>query len=162
MKYPLTDKEWFVVGFAFAQESGEVLLIEKQKSWCRGLWNGVGGSIEEIDSKHPPFTIAHYAMAREFEEETSLRTEAGQWERFAMLNEPHAVVEFFRMFIDRKFLSYARKTTDENVLLLHKNYASTHVNLMPNLAWLIPMAWQRNLVFAAVQENDTAFKGVKD
>lgn len=164
MKYPGTDLDWFVVGFPFTQKAGggfpegSVLLVEKQKSWCKGLWNGVGGGVEPEDD-HSGRTVNKMsvaAMVREFREETGLSTELGDWECFCMLEEPKAMVFFYRSFVSQEFLAQARQTTIEAVRLV--GYLS-QVKMMPNLAWLIPMALHKAVVLARVDEQGGQYDG---
>jgi 8-oxo-dGTP diphosphatase len=67
----------YVVGFMIWY--GEVILIKKNHpQWQDGLLNGVGGHIE--DGEQPAD-----AMAREFAEETGVRTAPDEWTKFARM-----------------------------------------------------------------------------
>lgn len=67
-----------------------VALVTKAKpEWQRGKLNGVGGHIELSDPS------ADFAMAREFEEETGVRTKASDWRFFAKQENDHHRCNFF-------------------------------------------------------------------
>lgn len=158
MKHPDSGTDWFVVGFAFSNWD-EVLLIEKQKSWCLGLWNGVGGLIEESDQVPGRIlSTAQNAMAREFEEETGLGTHPSEWDLFCDLSEPNARVFFFRIFSYRSKLVHARMMTPERVGLWHHTQCAAK-NMMPNLCWLVPMARKREVLLARVDEQGGQYDG---
>lgn len=162
MKYPGTNLDWFVVGFAIAENSDSVLFIEKQKSWCKGLWNGVGGGVEPFDGLNTTRLFqSKMAMCREFDEETGLLTTVDDWEHFCTLREPKAHVDFFRFFTDHAVLARARKLTQERVGLFHYTLAVTMAAMMPNLCWLVPMARHRKLVHAEVEEQGGQYDGVR-
>jgi len=94
----------YVCGFAFTEDGKQVLLISKNRpEWQRGRLNGVGGKIESFD-KSPA-----YAMVREFEEETGLKTKPDQWDFLISLsnaginesNEKNWRVNFFYIFLHK-------------------------------------------------------------
>jgi 8-oxo-dGTP diphosphatase len=144
MKYPGTQLHWFVVGFALSTDKKHVVLIEKQKSWCKGLLNGVGGSIEEGES---PLD----AVRREFLEETGLGIR--NWEFFCQLHEPNAVVEFFRAEVPFLLLRSVKQTTDEPIHIVDcDDLIQGEREIMPNLGWLIAMARRSCGIIASVQE----------
>lgn len=143
MKYRNTQLEWFTCGFVFSTDYQHVVLIEKRKQWCYGLHNGVGGSIEETDAS--PLD----AHRREFVEETGLNLQ--NWEFFCQLTEPKAVVEFFRATAPFKLLQQIRTTTNEEVVLAEVENLHER-KLMPNLAWLLPMAMSSGGLICNVTE----------
>lgn len=160
MKYPGTELDWFVVGFPFAGDL--VLLIEKQKTWCKGLWNGVGGGVELEDHFHGQTQVnkvSAQAMVREFREETGLNTETYEWECFCVLEEPKAMVFFFRAFVSDRWLAGAQCMTDERVDLWHHEVSG--LPIMPNLTWLLPMARHHTMTFASVIEQGGQYDGVR-
>jgi 8-oxo-dGTP diphosphatase len=62
----------FVVGFVF-DSNGWFAMIEKQRpDWQKGLWNGIGGKIEEDETPVE-------AMTREFFEEAGQLIPKEQW-----------------------------------------------------------------------------------
>jgi 8-oxo-dGTP diphosphatase len=120
------SKTRYVAGFAFYKSV--VILIEKQRpEWQKGLWNGVGGHIEDGET---PLE----AMQREFKEETGVWIE--NWEQFCVLSGNGFEVVFFRAFPDE--YPAIQKTTDERVEGWH---ICMLPKVIPNLNWLIPMAY---------------------
>jgi 8-oxo-dGTP diphosphatase len=94
----------YVVGFAFNGDF--VLLIKKEKpQWQKGLYNGLGGHIEENEQP-----VA--AMVREFKEECGIDTDETQWDEFAVMKGDDWVCHCFRSrnIFD---LCKAKQTTDE-------------------------------------------------
>jgi 8-oxo-dGTP pyrophosphatase MutT (NUDIX family) len=147
MKFPNSDLEWFTVGFAFDTDYKKVALIEKQKAWCKGKWNGIGGSIEESDES--PLD----AQRREFWEEAGIHL--ANWEFFCQLHEPRAVVEFFRTAIPLSLLRSVRTKTIEVVRVFDVECVQRQPDLyplMPNLSWLLPMAQSSCGIIANVIE----------
>jgi 8-oxo-dGTP pyrophosphatase MutT (NUDIX family) len=85
------------------------------------------------------------AMRREFLEETGVLVEG--WQKFLSLTYPTARVHFYRAFDDAVY--NVETTTDELVALqtLSTRYVPASraeivlpINVIPNLAWIIPMA----------------------
>lgn len=69
----------YVLGFAFTPKdlkgNQKVALIEKLKpEWQKGKFNGIGGKVEKDDLSN------HFAMSREFEEETSVVIHPECWD----------------------------------------------------------------------------------
>jgi len=59
----------YVVGFAFTEDKGKVLLIQKKRpEWQAGYYNGIGGKIEENETPSQ-------AMSREAQEEAAIDVE---------------------------------------------------------------------------------------
>lgn len=70
----------YCLGFFFDPEFKEVALIRKLKpEYQKGKLNGIGGSIEELETPH-------HAMVREFYEETHHKTEPEQWHHYGRLH----------------------------------------------------------------------------
>lgn len=85
------DMTKYVLGFAF-DDLGRIALIHKTKpKWQEGLWNGIGGKIEESDGTDVE------AMVREFREETGVITLPSMWHYFGAMKGPHFDVEMFKM-----------------------------------------------------------------
>ena len=64
----------YVLGFAFSPDYSSVVLVKKERpDWMKGFWNGVGGQVEQGDK------IYVNAMARLFQEETSVLTFPNRW-----------------------------------------------------------------------------------
>lgn len=133
----MEDYKEYVLGFAFNKAKTHVILIEKQKpSWQKGKLNGVGGKIELYDKKPV------YAMIREFEEETGLKTNILHWHlKFATMifkediTGGSAKVYCFRMFSDDIFK--CKTTEEEKITCFEVNNLPD--NIIKNLKVLIPM-----------------------
>ena len=136
----------YVVGFMFDLSRTKVALIRKQKpDWQKGLLNGIGGKIEPNESKL-------FAMKREFFEETSVQSEAWDWEEFAMMVGNDWQVNCFRAFSDDAINS-VKTITDETVVVV--NVADLHLyKTISNIPWLVHMALDQNMgnppFFAAI------------
>lgn len=134
---PTTD---YVCGFAFNPGYSKVALIEKRRpDWQAGLWNGIGGHVEEGES---PLE----AMRREFAEEAGLYVPT--WECFAELldaTDPGSArwrVLFY--CVAGQPLGELRTLTDERVHSWRVDDLM-HLDVVPNLRWLIPLATQREV-----------------
>lgn len=120
----------FSVGFLFTQDGANVVLINKKRpEWQAGMWNGIGGKIEEGESPYD-------AMVREFREEAGQHI--GEWNLFAEIDGlPNYIISFFRSF-DNDALSQVKTRTDEVVMV--QQTTRLPFNIVPNLRWLIPLA----------------------
>jgi 8-oxo-dGTP diphosphatase len=131
-----TEKQ-YVLGFLFDPEKSTVLLIEKKRpAWQSGRLNGIGGKVE-------PGELPLTAMVREFEEETGVILT--RWTQFAVMRGNDSAVGSPEDYLIHcyKAFSYsigATKTaTDEEVFCIRlDNFLNCPI--MPNLAWLIPLA----------------------
>lgn len=118
-----------VLGFLFTEDKLGVVLIHKRNpEWQRGMWNGVGGKMEELEG---PWE----AMVREFKEETGLFIDS--WKPEFTLKAPENVVFVFSAFSDlaKKMVT----TTAEAVELQRVIHIPGRVDVLPNLNYLIPM-----------------------
>ena len=121
----------YSVGFAFNKEGTEVVLIQKNRpKWQKGYFNGVGGHIEENES-------AHAAQAREFEEETGVKTYESNWKRYAIISGPGFELSVFSIFTQDIYDVVSK--TDEKVKIAMVN-AIPNLCVIKNLTWLIPAA----------------------
>lgn len=143
----------YVAGFLFAEApwGASVALIRKSRpEWQRGRCNGVGGKVEEGE------TYAQ-AMAREFAEETGVH-DAIDWREYAALTDRRGwTVHFFRATAPIETLWAARDRTvgaDEPIEVWHVSNipAAARGELLPNLAWLIPMAMDPDVGMVLVVE----------
>ncbi len=128
----------YVLGFAFSKDKKEIILIEKQKpDWQKGKLNGVGGKVEIGE-------VPYSAMVREFEEETSVKTEAKDWHLFGCMNFENdimgggAQVWLFRMFND--VISDCLTNESEQILRVNTDTVLDVYACMHNLPILIPLA----------------------
>lgn len=136
----------YVVGFAFNDVQSEFALILKNRpKWQEGLFNGVGGKIEEGET---PIE----AMAREFVEETGYLVPESDWRPLCSISWANdldrigsgeeARVHFFKAIIPVRSLKHVLQTmTDEPISVwgVHDIDLFGH-RLVPNLQWLLPLA----------------------
>lgn len=97
----------YVVGFAFDMYGAVALIQKKRPEWQAGCWNGIGGSRE-------PGEVGPIAMAREFEEETGMFTNASQWKFIGKLHKAGS----YRCLVYvawLELLNDVRTVTDERV-----------------------------------------------
>ncbi len=129
----------YVTGFLFSQDASHLVLIKKLNPlWQRGLFNGIGGKIENDES-----SVA--AMVRECAEETGVITEPANWTRFANVFRPN--VYDVDMYFARTDLAYSAKTIEAEEIHIIK-VAELPKNLIPNLQWLIPLALDQQADFS--------------
>lgn len=126
----------YVIGFAFSSSADRVVLIQKDHpEWQAGRWNGVGGKVERDESLTA-------AMVREFEEETGVTTESGDWQVFLILDGPGYCCSILRMFNSER-ISHAKTRTSEEVATFALDRLPT--NVVTPLGWLVPLAADRNV-----------------
>jgi 8-oxo-dGTP diphosphatase len=129
----------YVTGFLFTKDSKHVVLIKKlNPEWQRGLFNGVGGKIEEDEKSCD-------AMSREFEEETGIIINAEQWIHFSNIHRPN----FYNLdlYYAHSDLAFDVKTIEKEEIHLVK-VSDLPKNIIPNLQWLIPLALDREMDFS--------------
>jgi len=120
------SKTKYVLGFLFSNNKKEVVLIKKNRPlWQKGLYNGVGGHVEDGET---PLK----AMKREFNEETGVKIT--KWTKFAVLRGMDFEVFCYKSFSDKS--KDVETRTDEQVSLKYTD----RVKLLPvisNIPWLI-------------------------
>lgn len=117
----------YVAGFMFDHEK-VALVVKNRPEWQKGRMNGIGGHIE-------PGETPERAMVREFKEETGYQWKV-YWHKFVELSGDNWKVHFFWSLGDHSVL---RSTTDEKIVSIPCDTIN-HVNCIPNLTWLVPMA----------------------
>lgn len=133
----------YVVGFAFDPRGERVALINKhQPDWQKGLFNGIGGKINDED--YTPTA----AMVREFEEEAGVKTAPEHWQMFCKLVGADYEVYCFRMFSELSMNARTRELEEVIITPIHEAPS----NIVQNLHWLIPMAL-RSRHFVAIDFN---------
>lgn len=117
----------YVAGFMFDADK-VALVLKNRPTWQAGKMNGIGGHIE-------PGEAPEEAMKREFREETGYK-EKVYWHKFAELSGDDWKVYFFWSLGDHSVL---KTTTDEKIVSIPCDTIN-HMNCIPNLQWLVPMA----------------------
>ncbi len=130
------DNNYYTLGFLFSEDKKSVVLIEKTKpEWQKGLLNGVGGKIEELE-------MPNYTIVREFKEETKATTFLSDWTLFAnMIGEDFHVACY--VAFNQKAFDDAKTNTEEKVYKV-KIKDLDFSKCVSNLSWLIPMALDEN------------------
>ncbi len=135
-------KEW-VAGFLFTEDFRSVALIRKARpEWQAGKLNGVGGKIE-------PGETPEQAMVREWTEEANAGPH--NWREFCQLVWAEGTVHFFMAYTAYK-TDYFRPDTDEPVRWHYVADAIKYESIIPNLAWLLRLASDKDQVTAVVHE----------
>lgn len=125
-------RQKYCVGFLFDPTLSKVVLIRKLKpDWQKGLLNGIGGKVGDVNLKETPLE----AMHREFEEEAGV---AGlEWTQYLNLKTPHSDLYFFRAVGN---VHRATTKLDEEVGVFEVHDVMDRCDTMPNLRWCIQMA----------------------
>lgn len=122
----------YCLGFAFSPSKQEVLLLKKARpDWQKGLYNGVGGKVEEGEHIYD-------AMVREFEEETGHRHE--DWRNFITMSGSDWCVTCYKAIIALDTLVEICGNTreaEEPCSLFNPQHLDGTIS---NLSWLIPMS----------------------
>jgi 8-oxo-dGTP pyrophosphatase MutT (NUDIX family) len=144
----------YVCGFYFSFEVERVLLIRKMKpAWQRGSCNGLGGKIEHGESPSQ-------AMRREFFEESELQTLESGWKEYAYLHGLNGGREEGGPYGVHFFAYHGQLTASELAEVANQHWhkfvkmpgefesltvVSVHElryrRVLPNLKWLVPMAY---------------------
>ena len=121
----------YVAGLLFDDDCAQVVLVYKTRGPARlvGKWNAVGGKVEEGEA---PLD----AMRREFQEEAGVLV---SWTGFLVLNGDGWTVSFFHAF-NSAAVREAR-TCEEEEIAVHDIRLVLGDNIVPNLRWIIPMAF---------------------
>lgn len=127
----------YVLGLAFSENGGELLVIKKAKpEWQTGKFNGIGGKVE-------PFEKFPDAMAREFHEETNLSTEPEAWNYLGVMRgTDYSGVDTFAVYVFTvfgDFIRFAESPEVEPVQVIPVAELDRYPHI-PNLNWLVPMA----------------------
>lgn len=125
----------YVLGFAFSEQRGQVLLISKtHPKWQYGKLNGVGGHIEEGESPKE-------AMVREFAEEVGIHTRQTDWKYFAFMTDY------------KSWECYCFRSFDVNIFSSHQK-----TDEKPTIVSIEDLRWQNiidnipTIVMAALDE----------
>lgn len=129
----------YVLGFAFNKDFREVLLILKNKGWQKGLYNGIGGKIED-------FEFPEEAMVREFKEECNIDTSTKDWKRVCQMGDYTTwACEVFSIVLE-DLVGYKSLTEEIVMRCIIRNIDNENgyqinlpTNCIKNLKWLIPL-----------------------
>ena len=139
-------KKEYTVGFAFNIERSEVVLILKDRpEWQKGFWNGTGGKIEADETLQE-------CMAREFLEETGLRSDPQNWKLFADYKLSKARIFFLKSFMD--ITGACQQEGESETIRIWKISELNSLPLLPNLRWLIPLALDASSPIAQITEQN--------
>ncbi len=143
----------YVGGFLFRNNDKEVALVLKNKpAWQKNKLNCIGGKIQSYyDEDISVFSveIALDAMIREFKEETG--AEVTDWREFCGLDYRGGFIHFFMARGD----NYILTTTEEEEINWYNIFELSlrgYNNALSNLSWLIPLALDKDQVFATVED----------
>ena len=143
----------YVCGFLFAGDrlnrSGGignkvVLILKARPAWQAGQLNGVGGKMRSGETPRD-------AMAREFKEETGVRTKADGWEHKVTLRGPDWAVHFLAAWMSDPLSAFSfcplelKGKADEPVAWFDVNHFPLYV--LPNVRWLVPLCMDGDLAF---------------
>lgn len=118
----------YTVGFIFTQNQEKVLLILKDRpTWQAGLWNGVGGKLEE----HENLTEC---ISREVKEETDIFIPKESWKTVGTIHGKNWRVTIFTAVVEKES-EPIQKTTEKPQW--HAIATLPH-NIVPNLSTIIP------------------------
>jgi len=121
----------YVLGFMFDKKADKVALIQKIKpKWQEGLYNGVGGKIEEHDLN------SHAAMVREFFEETGVLAQT--WYSLLTMQEENVFsVDVYYTFSDCVELVRTMEKEVVKVFDLKEDWEFIRSKSISNVPWLI-------------------------
>lgn len=121
----------YCLGFIF--QADRLLLIRKNRpEWQRGRYNGVGGHVEEGET---PLD----AMIRETREESGFSIPTAHWRPVCAMKFNDCIVYVFSA--QWSFWMTPHSPTDETLQEVDRIFLPP--DCLPNLHWLVPMAWNR-------------------
>lgn len=127
----------YVLGFAIDRIKNEILLVKKNRPvWQAGLYNGIGGKIEDNES-------AIEAMMREFKEECGIETHSDNWQYLTRMGgNDWVVLIYYSTNID--FSNY-KTCTDELIEKVPLSLDWMRNNAISNLSWLVGLILDRDV-----------------
>lgn len=139
----MSDRKLWSLGFVFSPELDHVVLLKKARSLHIGLWNGVGGGLENKETYES-------SMVRECVEESGLQTEKIDWKRAAKLTGVNWSVGVFAFRIQDKKIQHIEHADLSKVDLIPPDKAVyvpmsaiSTLNLAPYTAALIHLCLEK-------------------
>ena len=127
----------YVAGFMFDAVGEHVAVVRKRRpDWQRGLYNGIGGHIEEGETPSE-------AMSREFHEEAGVLYPKELWKPLVRLYRPGAFeVYFYSAHTDS---AHDVHTMTDEAVDCYPVSDILNGRCVPSVKWLIPMALDPNI-----------------
>lgn len=134
----------YVLGLIFNKSKNKILLVEKRKpEWMKGMWNGIGGKIEEGEKSIE-------AMIRETIEETTYNFTFTHTITFIC---PGGTVFVFKAFCTNANDQISYEQAENEELRIWPLY-NLPVTMMANLKWIIPLSLSSVQLPVIVQQNE--------
>jgi len=141
MSNTISPGKQYVCGFLFQHlgNGARVMLIEKKRpAWMAGKLNGIGGAIKPDESPVQ-------AMIREFKQETGVTFD--NWIYFCQMRYIDKATIHFFYGIAPVLFNACKTQTDETLVNTSVDSDILEVfrqqmNIVPDLRWLIPMAFR--------------------
>jgi len=128
----------YVVAFLFDMTRTRVALVQKNKpDWQRGLWNGIGGKLEEGEDWLD-------CVSREFREEAGVDLPPDTWEHTVTLHNQWFECRFYRGFSDAVI---DVRTMETEKIAVFPTIMVPKLATIPNLSWLVPLQLDAGLHF---------------
>lgn len=126
----------YSLGFAFSLDASKLVVIEKNRpDWQAGLWNGVGGKLEEGET---PLQC----LVREFFEETGVKISEKAWRPLTVFRNETFEVHAYAVFSDQIF--QVETMTDEQIMVIDVDLNEIRRKGISNLPWLIGLALDKD------------------
>lgn len=124
----------YVAGFAFNEDLTHVVMVSKLKpEWQRGKLNAVGGKIENAE-------MAHIAMVREFQEETSVHVPVTRWTSLTTITDiDKFIVHFYYTQLSSEAWKSIQTVEEEEIIKVSLEDMKFHKRI-DNIDMLITMA----------------------
>lgn len=123
----------YVAGFMIDEHDNVVLVRKTKPAWQAGRLNGIGGKIEGGEE---PLA----AMIREWKEETG--DSQAYWRQFARIILPDAEVFFFKATVETLPEFPPSNDSGEPIEVHFYENAVRRMDMIQNLKWLLPLAFE--------------------
>lgn len=129
------------------KDRGKVLLILKNRpTWQAGKWNFPGGKFEGNESPEE-------CVSREIKEECCIDIKPASWNRFALMVGPEWEVQV--LTADLEYADYEGVVEQgEDQAVEWFDFWMPPPNIVSNLYWLIPAAFDENIKDAKISFRD--------